>query len=179
MRDVALLILNWNGAHWLDACLSAATESAACVWVVDNGSSDQSLDLVRARFPHVRVLALEHNYGFGAAYNRAMQVVDAPLVALLNNDTEVQGGWLDHLLSALAAHPRAAAVGSKLLQWRRPDLINHAGGQLTLLGAAFDIGLDALDGPTYDASRPIGCATGAAMLIRRDAFLKVGGFDER
>src|SRR5690348_14776640 len=99
MADLAVLVLNWNGRRWLEGCLGAvlADGGAGEVWVVDNGSRDGSVELVRERFPEVRVLELGRNLGFGAAYNRAIAACGAEWVVLLNNDTRVQAGWLDGL----------------------------------------------------------------------------------
>jgi GT2 family glycosyltransferase len=179
--DLAILVLNWNGRRWLDACLQALLAQAQPgveLWVVDNGSSDGSLEQARSAYPDLRVLAHGANLGFGAAYNRAVQQIEAPLVALVNNDVVVQPGWLAALRASAESDRSVAAVGSKLLFLDRPALVNHAGGTLTVLGSAFDVGLAAPDGPEFDRPGPCGCATGAAVLLRRDAFLAAGGFDE-
>jgi GT2 family glycosyltransferase len=180
--DLAVLVLNWNGRRWLDGCLTAVlgqVEPGDEVWLVDNGSSDGSLEHVRRAFPAVRVVAHGANLGFGAAYNRAVRQVDAGQLLLINNDLIVQPGWLAALRAAAGADRSLAAVGSKLLFLDRPAVVNHAGGTLTVLGSAFDVGLGAPDGPAFERPGPCGCATGAAVLVRRDAFLAVGGFDER
>lgn len=181
MPDVAVLVLNWNGRRWLSACLDALLAQAGPRFqavLVDNGSADGSQALVRERFPAVHVLELGANLGFGRAYNRAIAVCDAPLVVLLNNDTAVQPGWLAALVAEAEAHPEAAAIGSELAYIDRPDVLNHAGGRVTVLGAGYDVGFGALDGPEYSNAGTVGCATGAAMLVRRAAFLEAGGFDE-
>jgi len=182
MSDIAVLVLNWNGRRWLEPCFNALqqqTELDFETWLVDNGSHDDSVELVQARFPWVRTLELGQNLGFGAAYNRAIQVVHAPHIVLLNNDTIVQPGWLEALVHEMRAHPETAAVGSKLLYLDQPTIINHAGGRLTPLGAAFDVAFGCVDAPDFDRIRTVGCVTGAAMLVRRDALLQVGAFDER
>lgn len=182
MSEVGVLVLNWNGRRWLEPCFSALLAQQGPsfeAWLVDNGSSDGSLALLRNRFPQVRLLSLGSNLGFGAAYNRAIAAVETPLVALLNNDTVVQPGWLSALVDDLEANPEAAAIGSKLLYLEQPNVVNHAGGRLTVLGAAFDLGLGAADGAEFDQPGTTGCASGAAMLLRRQAFLDVGSFDER
>ena len=148
------------------------------LWLVDNGSTDGSVGFIREQFPAVHALEMGRNLGFGTAYNRAITACDAEFIVLLNNDTVVQPGWLEALLTEAEAHPEAAAVGSKLLFLEHPDVLNHAGGFLTPLGSAFDTGFGAPDGPAFDTARAVGCATGAAMLVRREAFLTVGGFDE-
>jgi len=180
--QIAVMVLNWNGRVWLRPCLDALLRQSGVAfdpWLIDNGSRDGSLDLVREQFPDVRTYGIADNLGFGAAYNRAIAAIRSPWIALLNNDTVVQPGWLAALAGELSEHPEAAAVGSKLLYLDRPEVVNHAGGRLTTLGAAYDVGLGQLDGPGFDKPDITGCATGAAMLIRRDAFWAVGGFDDR
>jgi GT2 family glycosyltransferase len=182
MPEVAVLVLNWNGQRWLEPCLTSLRAQTGVdfeTWVVDNGSGDRSVEFVHERFPEVRTLSLGVNLGFGAAYNRASKTVDAPLLAFLNNDTVVLAGWLESLVGDLRRNTDTAAAGSKLLIMGRRDVINHAGGQLTPLGAAYDVGFGAVDAPEYDRPGITGCATGAAMLVRRDAFEQAGGFDER
>jgi GT2 family glycosyltransferase len=180
--EVAVVVLNWNGRRWLEGCFSALlanTDIKFQAWLVDNGSTDDSLTLVEQRFPWVTILPLGVNLGFGAAYNRAARLISAPLMVLLNNDTLVQPGWLAALVDDIRAHPRAAVVGAKLLYIDRPTIVNHAGGRLTPLGAAYDEGFGCPDGPRFDHAGTVGCATGAAMIVRREALLEIGGFDER
>jgi GT2 family glycosyltransferase len=180
--QTAVVVLNWNGRRWLEQCLSAVLAQQAAdfeVWLVDNASADDSVPFVRQRFPSVNILRLDRNYGFGAAYNRAAAATTTQLLALLNNDAVVQDDWLRHLVARLDSDPQIAAVGSKLLYLQQPDVINHAGGRLTTLGAAYDVGLGVADRGQFDTPRTTGCATGAAMLMRRSAFERVGGFDER
>jgi GT2 family glycosyltransferase len=98
---------------------------------------------------------------------------------LLNNDTRVTGDWLAELVETIEERPEVTAVGSKLMYLERPTVVNHAGGRLTSLGAAYDIGLGADDDQRFNIPGPVGCATGAALLVRRDLFFEVGGFDER
>lgn len=184
MTRVSVLVLNWNGLRWLRDCFDALARQAAGdieldTWLIDNGSTDESVAMVRSHYPSVKVLQLQHNIGFGAAYNRAVAATTSPLLVFLNNDTVVQSGWLTALVREVKSHPDAAAVGSKLVFMHAPHLVNHAGGALTVLGAAFDRGFGAADNSARSEAVNTGCATGAAVLVRREAFLAVDGFDER
>ena len=113
-----VVVVNWNGAHLLPACLDALrkqTVQDAHVWVVDNASSDGSRELLARDFPEVRVLANPVNRGFAGGNNTALDQVTTPYAVLLNNDARPEPTWLEHLLAALEADDRLAAVTSKVV----------------------------------------------------------------
>ncbi|HUJ28392.1 MAG TPA: glycosyltransferase, partial [Myxococcales bacterium] len=118
-NDVAhALVLTWNGAHLLGDCLRALLPQAARVTVVDNASTDGTAELLRREFPRVEHLILSGNFGFGRANNEGIRLAldaGAEFVALLNNDVEVAPGWLDRLLAAARARPRAGLFTGTLL----------------------------------------------------------------
>ena len=113
-----VVVVNWNGAHLLPACLEALRRQTAMdahVWVVDNASSDGSRELLARDFPEVRVLANPDNRGFAGGNNTALVEVTTPYAVLLNNDARPEPTWLEHLLAALEADDRLAAVTSKVV----------------------------------------------------------------
>src|SRR5215208_2401996 len=118
MPQIAVIIVNWNGAHLLPTCLGSVRRQTFADFetiLVDNGSSDDSLELVARDFPEVRVVALSENLGLAGGTNAGIAVTDAPLIATLNNDTQADLHWLAELHAALAAHPEAGSAASKLL----------------------------------------------------------------
>jgi GT2 family glycosyltransferase len=180
---VAIVILNLNGRTLLDDCLSSLSQLTvpAEVVVADNGSTDDSVDYVRTHFPAVRVLELSTtNLGFAEGYNRALAAVNQPWVVLLNNDARLEPTWLEHLLAVAAQNPRAAILGGKLI-FSGPTItgrvLQSAGAQFTDSGAAFEIGWGQPDEGQYDLAGPVGSIPGAALLIRRETFFELGGFD--
>ena len=178
---VAVLVINYNGKHYLRECLNSLknqTYSDYYVYVVDNGSVDGSVEYVKGHFPWVRVIAFRENLGFAKAYNETIKTVDADLVALLNNDTRVDKRWLQELVSAILEDELIATVGSKILLYDNPQLLNHAGAKITSIGGGFDIGLYDEDCERFNVKKYVGAACGAAMLVRKDLFLKIRGFDE-
>ncbi len=181
MADVSVVVLNLNGRPWLPDCLASLRRSTVPVETVlaDNGSTDDSADYVRAHFPEVRVIALSQtNLGFAEGYNRALAQVESPWYVLLNNDAALEPDWTERLLQAAAQHPRAAILGGKLLFSNVPGrVIQSAGARFTDSGAAFEIGWGQPDNGQYDQPGPVGSIPGAALLIRRQTFWELGGFD--
>jgi len=180
---VRVVVLNWNGCAMLPACLDSVValdypSDRMEVVVVDNGSTDGSVDLVRSRYPGVVVVSHETNLGFAMANNRAVSGAASPYVALLNNDCRVHAGWLAALVDYLEDSPRAAGAGSLVLDWDG-DRIDFAGAAMSLTGRGHqpEHGRPAAELPRHPSAQLF--ANGAAMLVRRDAFLDAGGFDER
>jgi len=146
------------------------------VVLVDNGSSDDSVELARRELPGVRVVALGENLGFGRAINRAVAEVPADPIVLLNNDAVPEPRFLEALLDRVGEG--VDSVAGLLLQEREPELIDSAGvvADVTLMG--FDYLHGERAGAAESSPAPLG-PTGGAALYRRSAFEAVGGFDER
>ncbi len=180
-ESAAFVVLNHNGRRWLDECLSnlARQTARAAVFVADNGSTDGSLDHVRGRFPQVHILDLGRNWGFAEGYNRAVAQVPHDWLALLNNDAFPAPDWLARLLEAAHAHPRAFALGGKLLFRNPPQpgpVIQSAGARFTDAGTAFEIGWGQPDSGQYDQAMAVASVPAAAALISRRRFVECGGF---
>lgn len=174
----AVYIPNFNGAAQLGRTLRSlgAQTRPVEVVVVDNGSSDDSVELARRELPEVRVVELERNLGFGPAINRALAAHPADHVILLNNDAEAEPRFVEALLDGLGAG--VDTVAGVLTQERAPELIDSAG----VVADATLMGFDHLHGEAVEAAAgaadPLG-PTGGAALYRREALERVGGFDER
>ena len=188
----AIVILNWNGAQMLRRFLPSVLEHTpaeeATVFVADNGSSDDSLAVLAAKFPQVGVIRLNRNYGFAEGYNLAFSKVDEDfeLYLLLNSDIEVTAGWLQPLKDYMAAHPDVAACQPKLRAHHTPTHFEYAGaagGFIDALGYPFCRGrlFETVeeDRGQYDSVADVFWATGAALLIRSDAYWEADGLDER
>jgi len=153
--------------------------------VADNGSTDESLRILRHDFPQVTVLPLGGNHGFCGGYNRALREITADYYVLLNSDVEVTAGWLEPLRSLLDTRPEIAAVQPKILSYRSRHLFEYAGaggGFIDSLGYPFCRGrvFDHVeeDVGQYDDERPVFWTSGACMMIRSGKFHQHNGFDE-
>lgn len=179
---VSVIIVNWNGRHHLERCLPALTRQTYDnfeIILVDNHSTDDSLTYVRQRFPDVRLLALEENTGFARGNNVGIQASSAPLIALLNNDTQPDRNWLTALVTAVHADETIGMVASRMLFYDQPHLINSAGVCLDRAGIAWDR-LGGQPDSTREAETAVdvfGPCAGAA-LYRRSLLEQVGLFDE-
>jgi GT2 family glycosyltransferase len=178
----AVVIPNWNGARWLPGCLdslSAQTLAASETIVVDNGSSDGSLELLRDRYRGVRVLELGRNTGFAVAANRGIEAAGAEFVALVNTDVELAPDWLERMAGTLDRLPRAGSVACKMLDLSDHTRVYDAGDILRRDGACEQRGRFLSDDGRYDSPEEMFAACAGAGLYRREAVLDVGGFDER
>ncbi len=119
--EVRVVILNWNGAEHLRRFLPSVVASVpegVGVVVADNGSDDDSLEVLAREFPEVERLALGRNYGFAGGYNRAFAALAADYLILLNSDVETPAGWVEPLVAALEEDPTVGAVAPTLRSWR-------------------------------------------------------------
>jgi GT2 family glycosyltransferase len=176
-RRVSVVIVNWNGRRFVADCLESlagAGEPLELI-VVDNGSTDGSVEYLRAR-SDVRLLAQATNLGFAEANNLGIAAAEGDYVLLLNNDTVAAPGFLAPLLAAMEADPAVGAVQSKLLTFSEPHRIDGYGSYLTSTGFLYHYRFDQPDErprPPFD----IFAAKGAAMLVRRELLARVGAFD--
>ncbi len=177
---VSLIILNWNGHAWLDGCLRAVLAldpAPAEVIVVDNASTDESVAFVRRAFPTVRVVALDHNVGFAAGNNAGARTCATTFLVFLNNDTRVHPDWLGRLVAPADASSDVGLVTSRVVFMEPPGVLDSAGDGYLRCGGAFKHHHGQAEAEAL-TSREVFSACGAALLIRRDLFEALEGFDE-
>lgn len=188
-KKLAVIILNWNGLNLLQEFLPPASLHTrgpeVDLIVADNGSKDASVEWIRTNHPEVKVMAFDKNYGFAEGYNRAVEATRYPFTLLLNSDVLVGEGWWQPLLRFMEENPDVGAVQPKIKSWSDPEFFEYAGaagGYLDRLGYPYCRGrlfdsieedLGQYDGPPVD----ICWASGAAMMVRTDYYLKAGGLD--
>lgn len=179
-QRITVVVPNWNGTRFLDECFEALREQQYRDFealLVDNGSTDGSVELIRERFPEVRVLELGANRGFAAAMNEGIRAAGTPYVAFLNNDTRADPRWLGELVACLERHPRAAAAASKLLIYSS-GLVDGAGDCLGKDLFPHPRGHSEPDDERFAEEVEVFGATGGASLWRAEALAEAGLFDE-
>ena len=179
-RRLTVIIPTWNRARLLEQCLSSlARQRVTCpVLVVDNGSTDSTREMLEARFPEVEVLALEENQGFARAVNRGILHSKSEYVALLNNDTEVDPGWVEAGLAAFDQNPGYWFLASRMMDFRRRSTIDSAGDGYDRTGMPYKRGRGDPSHRHFERRPVLGASAGAAF-YRRELFLRIGLFDEQ
>lgn len=178
---VTVVIPNWNGVRFLELCLTSLrcqTYGDFETVLVDNGSTDASVEFTKQNFPEVRVVSLHDNRGFSVAVNAGIQASEAEYVALLNNDTETHPGWLEALVRAAESHPEAGLLASKLVDFHDRRLLDGAGDALRRSGLPYRLGHQELDRGQFERQAFVFSACAAAALYRRALFEDIGLFDE-
>lgn len=172
-----VIIPNYNGMRYMENCLRALEGEPAHLIVVDNGSTDGSREFIRDRFPAVQLVCLERNYGFCRAVNVGVEHSNTPYVILLNNDTEVEPGFVRSLERPLERHAGIFSGSAQMRNLHRPELIDDAGDYYCALGWAFACGKDK-PVESYQTGREIFAACGGAAIFRKDVLERIGGLDE-
>lgn len=180
LPKITVIVLNFNGKTHLETCFQSLLQmdypaGKLELMLVDNASSDGSVELMRARFPSVRIVENPENLGFAAGNNAGAQAATGDYVAFLNNDTRVDPQWLRELIQPCLQEHAAVCAASKILDWDGKK-VDFVGAAINFHGFAFQPEHGLLD--LAHAQRELIFACGGAMLIRRDVFLELGGFDE-
>ena len=179
---ITVVIPNYNGKEYLNICLSSLYAQQNCpvpfhVLVVDNGSTDGSVEDARERFPETEWICLSENTGFCHAVNVGIEHTKDPYVILLNNDTKVGPHYIQALYEAIRKDDRIFSVSAKMLMWDDPSLVDDAGDYYCAFGwcLARGKGKPAID---FDAPAEVFSACAGAAIYRRSVFDEIGLFDE-
>ena len=186
MKKIAVVILNWNGAKLLEQFLPSVVEFSdeATIYVADNASTDDSIEVIKSQFPSVKIIQNTGNFGYAKGYNDALQEVEEEFYALVNSDIEVTENWLTPVLYLFESQPKTAIIQPKLLDYKKKTHFEYAGaagGFIDKFGYPFCRGriFETLeeDQNQYDDELEIFWATGACFFIRKDVFRELNGFD--
>ena len=187
MKKIAVVILNWNGATLLEQFLPSVVtfSEEATVYVADNASTANSLEVIKQQFPSVKIIQNSDNFGFAKGYNEALKNVEEPYYALVNSDVEVTENWLNPILNIFETEPKTAIIQPKLLDFKKKNHFEYAGGAggfIDKYGYPFCRGriFDAVEEDTnqYDDEIEIFWATGACFFIRKEVYRTLNGFDD-
>lgn len=182
-----IAILNWNGVDHLKKYLGSMKDSCSSdfeLCVIDNASTDHSVEFLKNEFPECRVIQLQENHGFAEGYNQGLKDITTPYIAIVNSDVMATKKWLDPIIDILDQDPLVSAVQPKILSDTNKDSFEYAGaagGYIDQYGYPFCRGrvFDHCenDEGQYDSEQEIFWSTGAAMVVRNDVFKITGGFD--
>ena len=186
--NISVVILNWNGRHFLEKYLPGVETYSRLqdveIVVADNASTDDSISYLQTNHPNIRIIHLDRNYGFAEGYNRALRQVDAVYYVLLNSDVEVTEGWLQPMLNLMQQKPNIAACMPKIRSTADRTSFEYAGaagGFMDKYGYTFCRGrlfqTVEKDVGQYDSEMEIFWATGACCMIHAKLFHEMGGFD--
>jgi GT2 family glycosyltransferase len=180
MEKVTVVIPNWNGMQWLSGCLGSLHNqdlSGFKIIVVDNGSTDSSVQFIKSHYPEIEIIELPHNAGFAKAVNIGIEKSTAPYIAVLNNDTIVHREWLSRLLDKIESLPTdIAGISPKMLRMDDCNVMDDAGDELSWYGSATKRGHDE-PASAYSDEVEVFSPSGGASLYRREFLVKTGGFD--
>lgn len=188
MKQLAIVILNWNGRHWLELFLPGVVEYSpeADIYIIDNGSTDDSNSFLEQHFPEVKIVKLPENLGFTGGYNEGLKYIDTEFYCLLNSDVEVTPGWISPIMDLFGKDKTIAAIQPKILSYSDKTYFEFAGaggGLMDHLGYPYCRGriFDTLekDEGQYNDITEIFWASGCAMFIRAADFWAQKGFDTR
>ena len=180
--------MNFNGENWLKKFIPTFiihSKEDADIYVIDNGSSDDSLNYLKKNSPAIKTIPLEKNLGFAGGYNEGLKKINAEFFIIVNSDVEVTKNWISPLIKVLKNNENISAVQPKIKSYKNKDYFEYAGaagGFIDLLaypfcrGRVFDY--TELDKKQYDTHREIFWASGACMAIKSRDFNDVGGFDK-
>ncbi len=180
MMEASVIIPNYNGAEFIKECIDSLKLQEYKdfeIIVVDNGSKDDSAELVEREYPGIRLKRLDQNYGFSRAVNEGLRMSEAPFVILLNSDTRVETGFVGALVSAIKSDESVFSVASKMIQMKRPDKLDGAGDLYSAFGWAYARG-KGRSSEGYTKTAKVFSACGGAAIYRRSILDEIGWFDE-
>jgi GT2 family glycosyltransferase len=177
---VSIIIVNYNGLKYCNDCFRSLRELSYPnyeVLMVDNFSTDGSVDYINHNFPEVKIIKLEKNLGFAKANNIGANNAKGDYLFFVNQDTVLDRNCLSELVQRMQSDPAIGICGCKIMYWNEKNVINSTGLIANKICFVWDRGSFELDQGQYDDQNEVLSVCGAAMLIRKDLFLDLGGFD--
>ncbi|HUT22337.1 MAG TPA: glycosyltransferase family 2 protein [Candidatus Bipolaricaulota bacterium] len=175
MSKVSINLVTWNGAKYIQACLKSVFEQTFkdfSLLIIDNGSTDDTLELIGEKFPHLKIVRHKENQGFAKAHNQAIHWSKSDYVLVLNQDIILEPDFLENIVALMDKNPRAAAASGKLLRWQnnqKTNYIDTLGLKIYKNHRVVDLGSGEVDQGQYDGVKEVFGASGAAPVFRREA----------
>lgn len=186
-HNLAIAILNYNGKDLLQKFLPGVIKHKpdnAEIYIIDNGSSDNSIPFLDHNYPDIKIIKLRRNYGFASGYNKGIAQIDADYVAILNSDVQIEMDWITPTIGEMRSDPFILAAQPKIKSYNEPNKFEYAGasgGYMDFLAYPFCRGriIDHIeeDKGQYDTTEEVFWTSGAAMIVKSVAFKALGGFD--
>lgn len=176
-----IIIPNYNGIEYLENCLLSLQKCEPFdfhIIVVDNGSTDGCVELLKEQFPDVEAVFLSENTGFAPAVNRGLERVTTPYALLLNNDITVEPDFVLRMEEAMDAHAKCFSISARMLMMQKTELLDGAGDLYCALGWAYALGKGKTATDHYTEPAKIFSSCGGAAMYRMDILRKIGFFDE-
>lgn len=177
---ISVIVLNWNGERYIAQSLNSLLDQTYRnyeVIVVDNGSKDGSVELIKGYLPRIRLILNEENLGFTGGNNVAIQEAKGEYVVLFNNDAVAHSEWLEQLVSGTLIHPQADIASGPIYFYERDDVIWNAGLRIDMLtGISWLLGMFQNH---LELSNDVDYLSGCALLVRKQVFDKIGLLDDR
>lgn len=180
MNNTLVIIPNWNGVKSIGKCLDSLTCKASNILVIENGSSDGSLDFLKTSYPSVRLIINKQNLGFAGGVNCGFNLAISQgykYAALLNNDAIAKKDWLENLVNEMENYPTVGIATSKILN-SDGSTIDSTGDLYTNWGLPFPRGRKEKNSTIYDQKKEVFAASGGASIYRVDMLKEIGLFDE-
>ncbi|BDZ69401.1 glycosyltransferase family 2 protein [Methanobacterium ferruginis] len=179
MRNVTVIIPNYNGKHFLKECLKSLKNQNYQfeVIIIDNASNDGSVNYIKENYPESTLIENKTNLGFGGAVNQGIKASNSEYILLLNNDVQLEVDAILNLLKCIKKDENIFAVSPKMIQYNDRDKMDDAGDEYTLLGLTRRVGYGK-SAEGYNRKREIFSACAGASIYRRNVFEKIGYFDE-
>lgn len=184
---VAVIVLNYNGKQFLDDCLSSLKRQSLKdyqVWVLDNASSDDSIDYIKKRYPWVKVIENKRNDGTAEGSNVAARKTESEYIIFMSNDIKADKNCLKYLVETLDEDEKVGLCSSKLLRFDKDPvtgkfIIDNVGGRIDIYGFPAAIGHNEIDSGQWNNLKEVFFSFGGSFIIRREVFEKIGEFDSK
>lgn len=180
-NHISIIIPNYNGSNFLKTCFdSIDNQSRSCfeIILIDDCSTDDSVSFVKKNYPSVEVIQKKKNSGFPSSVNIGIKAAKGNLVALLNNDTELDKDWVEEIINAVDTYPDADFFASKMLDFKNRSIIDSCGDGMSWAGRGYKIGTLEKNVGQYDQEKFVFGACAGAAVYKKEVFDKIGLFDE-